>query len=87
MNSRPGQRGQEDDLRLFRNYVETVRDIWSGHPDADLVSDRYNENTTRSAYYLIQLAEAAETERRPAGPLYAYIETLISVTGMEPPET
>jgi hypothetical protein len=87
INSRPSQRSYEDDLELFGKYVETVQAIRSAHPMADLVSDRYNENATRSAYYMIQLANTAHEVGRPTDPLYARIETLIEVTGMAPPET
>ena len=84
-SNRAGQRSSEDDVTLFRLYVDTIRTIRRDHPDADVLSDWCNENGKYTANMMVSVAKNAFQEGMPVEALDAAINDFVVITGMPVP--
>jgi hypothetical protein len=76
------QRTHEDNVTLFRLYVETIATVRSTHPAADVLTDWINENGKYTANMMVAVAKDSFRAGHPAETLDRAINDFLVITGM-----
>jgi hypothetical protein len=78
------QRTYEENVTLFRLYVDAIAAIKASHPDADVLTDWNNENGQRTANMMVAVAKSSFQDGHPIEELDAAINKFLTITGMPP---